>query len=60
MVNNDEAKRAQKENARLKELAQPLCDYLYEKGTPHDSIIITQEGVQHLQGHRAAPFEIRD
>lgn len=51
---------ALEEIAKLKALAQPLCDYLYDKGTPHDSIIITQEGVQHLQGYRAAPFEIRD
>lgn len=52
--------KALEEIAKLKALAQPLCDYLYDKGTPHDSIIITQEGVQHLQGYRAAPFEIRD
>lgn len=51
---------ALEEIANLKALAQPLCDYLYDKGTPHDSIIITQEGVQHLHGYRAAPFEIRD
>lgn len=56
----NEVKIAHEETARLKALAQPLCDYLYDKGTPHDSIIITQEGVQHLQGYRAAPFDIRD
>ena len=44
----------------LKELAQPLCDWLNKNGTPHDTIIVTQAHVEALCGMGAAPFELLD
>ncbi len=44
----------------LKELAQPLCDWLNKNGTPHDTIIVTQAHVEALCGMGVAPFELLD
>lgn len=46
--------------AKFKALTQPLVDYLYENGTPHDCIIVTQTSAEYLQGQTAVPFEPRD
>lgn len=45
---------------KLKELAQPLCDYLYDNGCPHDIIVVTQEYVEMLSGVKCEKFEFRD
>lgn len=48
---------------RRKELydaAQPLLDYLYKYGTPHDIITVTQGEIQHFSGEVAVPLELRD
>ena len=49
-----------KKLADFKALAQPLVDYLYEHGSPHDCIIVTQTSAEHLQGQTVVPFQPRD
>lgn len=56
----EKAEEPTKEKDKLKELAQPLCNYLYEHGCPHDRIIITQTHVEHLSGVKASEFELKD
>jgi hypothetical protein len=47
------------EQDKLKELAQPICDYLYEHGCPHDCIVITQTHVEQFSGVKVFPFKLR-
>lgn len=53
---NDYSKRVDE----LKEAAEPLVDYLYKYGTPHDVIIVRMDSVEHLSGEAGSPIEVRD
>lgn len=44
----------------LKEAAKPLVDYLYKYGTPHDTVIVRMDSVEHLSGETGSPIEVRD
>lgn len=44
----------------LKELAQPLVDWLYINGTPHSTILIDMRHAELLDGTEACTFELRD
>lgn len=50
----------QKKIEEMKEAAQPLIDYLYKYGTPHDAILVRMDSVEHLSGETATPIEVRD
>lgn len=56
MGENDYSKRVDE----LKKAAEPLVDYLYKYGTPHDAIIVRMDLVEHLSGEAGSPIEVRD
>lgn len=50
----------QKKLDELKKAAEPLVDYLYKYGTPHDAIIVMMDSVNHLSGEEVSPIDVRD
>lgn len=44
----------------LKNLSQPLLDWIYQNGCPHDLIIIDIKGITFLNSKYFCPYETRD
>jgi PHP family Zn ribbon phosphoesterase len=49
-----------KMNNELKEACKPLLEFLYKYGTPHSTVIVTQEDAEFLHGECSTIFELRD
>lgn len=53
-------KAVEKRLKELEEVCKPVVDFLYEYGTPHSTVIVTQTHAELVSGECAVPFESRD
>lgn len=44
----------------LKKAANPLVDYLYKYGTPHDAVIVRMDSVEHFSGETGTPIDVKE
>lgn len=56
----EEIKRSTEKMEEFKKLTQPISDWLYKNGTPHDTVLIQQANAELLCGEMGVPFELKD
>lgn len=60
IINTRNQEESMKMKKELNEASQPLLEFLYKYGCPHDAILLRMDGAELLSGEVATPFEIRD
>jgi hypothetical protein len=55
-MNLERIKKMSREKEEFERLAEIAREYIYEYGTPHTTVIVTQTGIEVLDGRQAKPF----